>query len=199
MPDRDAVFIPVFDELFDNHNSALYRFIEWGLIYASKQAVTDDVAEKCATILSWLLISPNNELRDKATKAIICILNSHMVALLSLLQAFEGIDDPYISERIYGIAFGCVVNEDSPQQVRALAEHVYSIQCVILQMMERYFAFTGAMIAKKSICGHIGRAKEIWMRKSCWLDRTGVVLGMAVLSPRWMKCVKQMRVVPTIT
>lgn len=23
------------------------------------------------------------------------------------------------------VAFGCVVNEDSPQQVRALAEHVY--------------------------------------------------------------------------
>lgn len=125
MPDRDAVFISVFDELYDNHNSALYRIIEWGLVHASKQAVTDDVAESCATILSWLLISPNNEIRDKSTKAIICILNSHMAALLSLMQTFEEIDDPYISERLYGIAFGCVVNEDSSQQVKALAEYVY--------------------------------------------------------------------------
>ena len=34
--------------------------------------------------------------------------------------------------------------------------------------------------------------------KSCWLGRTGAVLGMAVLSLRWMKYIKQMRVVPTI-
>lgn len=48
-----------------------------------------------------------------------------MPALLFLMRIFEEIDDPYISERIYAVAFGCVVNEDSPQQVRALAEHVY--------------------------------------------------------------------------
>lgn len=117
--------IPIFDELYSNHDSALYRLVEWGLVHASKQAITDDIAESCAIILSWLLISPNNELRDKATKAIIYILNSHMPALLFLMRIFEEIDDPYISERIYAVAFGCVVNEDSPQQVRALAEHVY--------------------------------------------------------------------------
>lgn len=125
MSDRDATFIPIFDELYSNHDSALYRLVEWGLVHASKQAITDDIAESCAIILSWLLISPNNELRDKATKAIIYILNSHMPALLFLMRIFEEIDDPYISERIYAVAFGCVVNEDSPQQVRALAEHVY--------------------------------------------------------------------------
>lgn len=125
MSDRDATFIPIFDELYSNHDSALYRLVEWGLVHASKQAITDDIAESYAIILSWLLISPNNELRDKATKAIIYILNSHMPALLFLMRIFEEIDDPYISERIYAVAFGCVVNEDSPQQVRALAEHVY--------------------------------------------------------------------------
>ena len=125
MSDRDATFIPIFDELYSNHDSALYRLVEWGLVHASKQAITDDIAESCAIILSWLLISPNNELRDKATKAIICILNSHMPALLFLMRIFEEIDDPYISERIYAVAFGCVVKEASPQQVRALAEHVY--------------------------------------------------------------------------
>ena len=125
MSDRDATFIPIFDELYSNHDSALYRLVEWGLVHASKQAITDDIAESYAIILSWLLISPNNELRDKATTAIIYILNSHMPALLFLMRIFEEIDDPYISERIYAVAFGCVVNEDSPQQVRALAEHVY--------------------------------------------------------------------------
>ncbi len=125
MPNRDATFIPIFDELYSDRNSALYQLVEWGLTYASKQAITEDIAVGYATILSWLLISPNNELRDKATKAIICILSSHTESLLSLMQTFEGIDDPYISERIYGIAFGCVVNEDSPQQLKTLSEYVY--------------------------------------------------------------------------
>ena len=92
MSDRDATFIPIFDELYSNHDSALYRLVEWGLVHASKQAITDDIAESCAIILSWLLISPNNELRDKATKAIIYILNSHMPALLFLMRIFEEIE-----------------------------------------------------------------------------------------------------------
>lgn len=52
MSDRDATFIPIFDELYSNHDSALYRLVEWGLVHASKQAITDDIAESCAIILS---------------------------------------------------------------------------------------------------------------------------------------------------
>ena len=44
MSDRDATFIPIFDELYSNHDSALYRLVEWGLVHASKQAVTDDIS-----------------------------------------------------------------------------------------------------------------------------------------------------------
>lgn len=125
MPDRDAEFIPVFDELYADQTSALYSLIEWGLNYAREQHVPDDVAETSALILCWLLISPNTELRDRATKAIICILCSHMNALIALMHKFEKIDDPYILERIYAIAFGCIVNEECSQEVRGLAKYVY--------------------------------------------------------------------------
>lgn len=77
-------------------------------------------------ILYWLLISPNTELRDRATKAIICILTSHTKALIALMQKFEGIDDPYILERIYAITFGCVVNEETSEEMNALAKYVYT-------------------------------------------------------------------------
>jgi len=126
MPDRDAEFIPVFDELYADQTSALYRLIEWGLSYAREQRVPDDVAETSALILCWLLISPNTELRDRATKAIICILLSHMDALIALMHKFEGIDDPYILERIYAIAFGCIVNEECPPKINDLAKYVYA-------------------------------------------------------------------------
>lgn len=125
MPDRDAEFIPVFDELYADKTSSLYRLIEWGFHYAREQCIPDDVAEASALILCWLLISPNTELRDRATKAIICILLSHTKALIALMRKFEVIDDPYILERIYAIAFGCVVHEECPQEISALAKYVY--------------------------------------------------------------------------
>ena len=56
MSDRDATFIPIFDELYSNHDSALYRLVEWGLVHASKQAITDDIAESCAIILSIVFL-----------------------------------------------------------------------------------------------------------------------------------------------
>ena len=125
MPERDAEFIPVFDELYADQASALYSLIEWGLNHAREQRVPDDVAETSALILCRLLISPNTELRDRATKAIICILLSHTNALIALMHKFEKIDDPYILERIYAIAFGCVVNEECSNKISALAKYVY--------------------------------------------------------------------------
>lgn len=126
LPDRDAKFIPVFDALYLDQNSALSRLIEWGLHYAKEQRIPDEVVEKSALILCWLLISPNTELRDRATKAIICILISHTQSLIALMRKFEGIDDPYILERIYAIAFGCAVNEEEPEELKALAEYTYT-------------------------------------------------------------------------
>ncbi len=126
MPNRDAEFIQVFDNLYADQTSALYRLIEWGLNYAIEQRIPDNVAETSALILCWLLISPNTELRDRTTKAIICILISHTNALIALMHKFEEIDDPYILERIYAIAFGCVVNEEDSQKINALAKYVYA-------------------------------------------------------------------------
>lgn len=126
MPDRDEAFIPLFDELYDSPDSTLNRLIDWGINYSRTQNIPNSVATDCATILCWLLISPNNILRDRATKAITCILISHAEALISVLKRFDGIDDPFIAERLYAVAFGCVVNERSPQYVRELAKYVYS-------------------------------------------------------------------------
>lgn len=124
MPDRDATFIEVFDSLYIDSTSSLSRLIEWGLLYAKSQNYNEKTAELSATILSWLLISPNNEIRDKATKAMIGILSNHIDALIATMERFSDIDDPYVLERIYAVAFGCAVVSDI-EHLRILATYVY--------------------------------------------------------------------------
>lgn len=125
MPDRDSEFVPIFDKLYDDPDSALHRLVEWGCFYSNSQRVDEYIAECYASILCWLLISPNNLLRDRATKAMRRILESHIDALMIVMNRFEDIDDPYILERIYAVAFGGVVEEKDPQKVRKLAQYVY--------------------------------------------------------------------------
>ena len=125
MPDRDAEFIPVFDRLYRNPDSALNRLLNWGLHHSRKKLVDSNTAEFASTVLCWLLISPNNELRDKATKALVSILCAQPDALTSIMHQFEGIDDPYILERIYAVAFGCSVNCNNNGKLKELALYVY--------------------------------------------------------------------------
>lgn len=55
-----------------------------------------------ATIaLAWLFCTSNRELRDFATKALICILIDRINLVLRLLQKFKNIDEPYIKERLF--------------------------------------------------------------------------------------------------
>ena len=125
MPDRDADFIPVFDYLYRNSDSALNRLLDWGLYYARQNPPDSHTAELASTALCWLLISPNNAIRDKATKALVSILSICPDVLISVMRRFENVDDPYILERIYAVAFGCAVNIDNKDTLNALASYVY--------------------------------------------------------------------------
>lgn len=126
MPDRDATFIPVFDELYRDSDSALCRLLEWGLYYARQNPPDSSTAELASTVLCWLLISPNNAIRDKTTKALVSILSLYPDALISVMKRFESFDDPYILERIYAVAFGCAVNIGNKDKLSALASYVYT-------------------------------------------------------------------------
>lgn len=126
LPDRDATFMDEFNLLYANDGSALYRLVDWGLYYSQIQPYDDATAELAGAALSWLLLTSNNILRDKATKAITNLLLHHIDALIQILKRFKDIDDPYILERLYAAAFGCVVQENDKEKIGRLAQFVYN-------------------------------------------------------------------------
>lgn len=125
LPDRDAEFIPIFDKLYFDTDSALYRLLNWGLYYSQQDMVDKETIELSSIILCWLLISPNNELRDKATKALVSILSDNLDILKSVMECFQNIDDPYILERIYAVAFGCSVTSTNNNHFKELSTYVF--------------------------------------------------------------------------
>ena len=79
-------------------------------------------------MFGWLLTSSNRWLRDNASKAMIEVLKEHFSLCQTLLQKFEGVNDPYVFQRLHGIVFGacCKKKRTDSDCFKVLAEYVYS-------------------------------------------------------------------------
>lgn len=124
MPDRDAYFIPIFDEIFDIEGSSINKLIDWALT-PNEANVSKETIRLAAQMLCMFLISSNRHLRDKSTKALVSLLKGHIEVLIQLIERFSTVDDPYVAERLYAVAFGCVVSETNENRMKDLAGFVY--------------------------------------------------------------------------
>jgi len=127
MPDRDATFIPLFDEFYYEEGSSINRLLDWCLSKKSNENTLDGTVRLTAIMVASFLISSNNTLRDKTTKALVKLLSGRIDILISVLEKYKNVDDPYIIERLYAVVFGCIVSEQKNDKVEALALYVYEM------------------------------------------------------------------------
>ncbi len=125
MPDRDAKFIPLFDFLYYEEGSSINRLLDWCLLKKTNDNVLEGTVRLAANMLATFLISSNNTLRDKTTKALVNLLSGRIDILISVLEKYKDVDDPYIMERLYAVAFGCIVSEQKSDKIETLAIYVY--------------------------------------------------------------------------
>jgi hypothetical protein len=109
----------------DSPNNSVQRLIDWGYDAADISHIADDAIELGAGTLAWLLVSCNRHLRDSATKAMVNLLQHRLHLLVPLLQKFEGVDDIYITERLYAIAYGCALRSEASFYISGLAAYTY--------------------------------------------------------------------------
>ena len=78
-------------------------------------------------LFSWVLTSSNRWLRDTTSKAMIEILKNHFEYTEYLLNLFSDVNDPYIIQRLYGIAFGACMkrNSENKEIFKSLVEFVF--------------------------------------------------------------------------
>jgi hypothetical protein len=106
------------------HNS-VKRLIDWAWSDSSKVEVSHESIRLAAVMLAWFHTSSNRYLRDAATKAMVSLLQDRISVLLEVLRKFEGVNDPYVYERLYAVTYGCVLRTNDKLSLTPLSEYVF--------------------------------------------------------------------------
>lgn len=129
MPERDGTFQFFFNGCagYDDNKCAnpLRRLIDWAWSEDVSQKSEPKSTKLAATMLCWLLSSTYIKHRDEATKALVNLLSEQVNVLIDVMRSFENVDDMYIYERLFAVAYGIALRTSSRQGLSNLAQYVY--------------------------------------------------------------------------
>ncbi|MBR7745155.1 ATP-binding protein [Undibacterium baiyunense] len=124
MPQRDAVWSIFLAEDDLSDGGAANTLIEWAW-QADAGEVENQRLWLAAVALTWFLSTSNRAVRDRATKALVNLLSSNLGAAAALLDKFDQIDDPYISERLLAACYGAMMQGTDRCGCKAVASAVW--------------------------------------------------------------------------
>ncbi|GFD92211.1 hypothetical protein KUL156_41720 [Alteromonas sp. KUL156] len=129
MPERDSFWqqhVRYYSGYQDNGNGfPIKRLLDWAWSTDVSVSSDEEVVRLTGQTLAWILSSTDRKLRDQTTKALVNLLQEQNSALISILKAFEDVDDLYIRERLYAVAYGCVLRTGNLLAVKEISQYVY--------------------------------------------------------------------------
>lgn len=134
MPDRDLLWSTFLHRSRQVHSwqtpGAVERLVDWGWTDNADdtdpyEGFDEEVVMLAAITLTWCLTTSNRYLRDRATKALVCVLRHRLYLVPPLLSDFESVDDLYVTERLLCAVYGAVMCSDDAEQVGQVAIAVY--------------------------------------------------------------------------
>ena len=127
MPVRDVAWsIPTYFAFEDG--GSLDRLIRWAA-RGPYPHCPDPVVAAAAVPIAWTFTSPNRGMRDYATKALAQLLSGSLAVLPALIRRFDGVDDPYVIERLAVASHGAVLcdRRDAPGVAVAVARALKNV------------------------------------------------------------------------
>jgi len=110
----------------NGEQGAVDRILQWSWSDQEKSHISDDSIFLTSIALAWFLTTPNRFVRDKATKGLVCLLQNRIHLIPKLLEQFKDINDFYITERLFAVAYGCALrNQKDKENLKVLAEWIY--------------------------------------------------------------------------
>lgn len=124
LADRDSWWSIFLYEQYGAED-AVDRLIDWAWHPDDKSHIDDEAIRLSAIALGWFFTTSHRFLRDRATKALVNLLDKRINVLIQVLDAFTEVDDPYVAERLYCVAYGCAMRTSNIEALKALAFAVY--------------------------------------------------------------------------
>ncbi|WP_157979292.1 hypothetical protein [Rhodoferax ferrireducens] len=124
LPERDAgwsMFLAE-DDLADG--SPVESLIDWAW-HVEPEAVEPERRHLAGVALTWFLSSPNRAVRDLATKGLVHLVYVNLSIAAALLDRFERVNDPYITERLLAACYGALMQGSDRQGCKTVAEAVW--------------------------------------------------------------------------
>ena len=125
MPDRDAWWSTYLHRAWGEHG-AVDRLVDWASSAAPSTALEEEAVDLTAMALTWMLTTSNRFLRDRATQALVNLLTERLGSVTRLVERFADVDDPYVAERVYAVAYGTAMRSHDTTEVSTLAACVYA-------------------------------------------------------------------------
>lgn len=116
--------IPIANITRRGELNSVNEALRWAFSVPS-HLVSDEQAWLAALLLTWLLSSNYRVLRNRATLALIHMLNGRAHLVKALIDEFHECNDPYIVERVYAAACGVALRETDAERLGQLAQTVY--------------------------------------------------------------------------
>lgn len=130
MADRDAWWTQLIHDMYPGDSdtpTTIRRIIDWAWIDDIRESLSDESVRLMGQTMIWFLVSCNRTLRDSSTKALICLLRDKIHVLMQLMERFKEINDPYVLQRIYAVAYGCAVRTGNIEILKPFGELVFKL------------------------------------------------------------------------
>jgi hypothetical protein len=121
---RDLVWTTSINELYVNGELSQYYSIE--IIQDIIRNKTEKDSFHYVIFLTWLLSSSHPVVRDRVTRILYYILREKKGIITNLLNAFDGVNDLYVLERLYCAIYGVVLVSEDQAFIEHIAVEVYN-------------------------------------------------------------------------
>ncbi|HAM98633.1 MAG TPA: ATP-binding protein [Marinilabiliales bacterium] len=125
LSDRDAGWTQSLKYKYSDE-STVKRLIDWAWSNNDKSHISDESIKLSCIALAWFHTTTNRQLRDCSTKALVSLLQTRVHIIIELLELFEGVNDPYVYERLYAVAYGCAVRTNQIEELTKLSEYIFN-------------------------------------------------------------------------
>lgn len=106
--------------------SIVRTLIEWSC-HGDIKDIEKERARLTSVTLFWFLTTSNRKVRDQSTKSLVRLLSEHPVLLPDLLNRFHSVNDLYLVERLYAVAYGVVCNINIKPLISETASIVFDL------------------------------------------------------------------------